>query len=195
MDTAVIHTGEQALRALQGGQWDRLRADAPHPDPTRSGAWISAWWEHGAREGEPAVVVVERAGEWVAALPLELYRSGPLRRARHLGSDGPWMNLEPPARDDDARRALLGALSDVEVDLVTLDGVEVDGPTAVAAEQVSSLRRVTSNPGFRLEIASPPRSMRKRRKEVRRGLRRAEDAGRPLSTESFRGDDCGRAAR
>jgi CelD/BcsL family acetyltransferase involved in cellulose biosynthesis len=186
MDSATVHTGESALDVLREEGWDELLAAAPSPDPTRRAGWLEAWHRHRNPEARAAVVAVRRDGELVAALPLILSNGGGLRRARHLGADGPWMSLEPPSRDAEARRRLFAALVEVPADLVILDGLEAEG--AVAARDVlPGAHGVSAGPGFRLHVDSPPRSMRKRRKEVRRGLRRAEDAGRPLSTRAFSG--------
>ncbi len=187
-DTATGHTGEDALAILAERGWDALVAETPHPDPTRRAAWMTAWREQRSPAGQALAITVQRDGALVAAAPLVITNGGSLSRVRLLGADGPWFNLEPPARDDAARKALFSAMRDLPGDLLMLEGIEQEGASASCArELLPSGPVVPTSDGFRLTIAEPPKSMRKRRKEVRRGLRRAEDAGRPLSSAAYRG--------
>ncbi|MDH3225889.1 MAG: GNAT family N-acetyltransferase [Thermoleophilia bacterium] len=187
---ATVHTGTDALAALAERGWDALLAESAHPDPTRRAAWMTAWRERLSPEGEAVAITVERDGELVAGAPLVVTNGGSLSRVRLLGADGPWFNLEPLARDSAARRALFAAMRDLPGDVLILEGIERDGASAKCARGVLPRGPVVATPdGFRLAIADPPKSMRKRRKEVRRGLRRAEDAGRPLATEAYRGQE------
>jgi CelD/BcsL family acetyltransferase involved in cellulose biosynthesis len=149
---------------------------------------MSAWREWRSPEGLPVAVTVERDGELVAGAPLVMINGGPVARVRLLGADGPWFNLEPPARDEAARRALFQAMRQVPGDVLMLEGIERDGQSAALAREILPRGPVVPTAdGFRLAIADPPKSMRKRRKEVRRGLRRAADAGRALSSQAYRG--------
>lgn len=182
--------GDAALDRLAGaGYEDLLDACAP-ADPLRRLGWLRAWRRTAGRDVEPRAVLVDRGRVLVAAAPLEAARRAGLTVVRHLAHSEAWFDPAPPARDGDARVELLRAAAAEPGDVLLLDGLPAtpDWSRAVA-EAVPAGRLAERPPAWRLTLAEPPRSMRKRRKEAGRSRRRAAERGVSLSTTVTRSWD------
>src|SRR5207244_9948881 len=82
--------------------------------------WLSLWWRHLGRRGEPPLERVRSDGELVALLPLYLWRERPLRVARFLGH-GAGDELGPlclPGREDEAAAAVCAWLAERRVHML-----------------------------------------------------------------------------
>ena len=115
MATAV--SGPSAVSLLDD-RWDRLAADQSVPNPCLTPTWLRALHEH--EEGEPLLVIVERAGELVGAGAFGVYRPagrlGP-RLARWLGDPRLWFSpdvLAAPGVDGAAAEVVGAALRHVD---------------------------------------------------------------------------------
>lgn len=179
--------GDLALEHLARAGWDTLLSHSSPRDPVRAMTWLSTWRSIPGAGAAASAVLVDRDRRLVAAAPLERVSRGGLRVVQHLAQGDAWFHIEPPARDDAARRTLLEAVAAEPGDILLLDGFRGDEATAellhAAIPRVRLIRAVT----WRLTLAEPPRSMRKRRKEAGRAQRRARERGTEL-TVSGTGD-------
>lgn len=174
--------GGSALDLLEAHGWDDLARTGRFRDPLRSASWLRLWAERWSGGVTPRAVVVVRDGRAVAAAPLEVRRRGGLRVVRHLAHADAWFHAEPPARDAAARSRLMQALAAERGDILLLDGMPDDEATVAAVRACLPGARITPGETWRLRTAAPPRSVRKRRKEVRRAVRRAADQGVEVTT-------------
>ena len=175
--------GDAALdRLADAGYEDLLDACGP-ADPLRRLGWLRAWRRTAGRDVEPRTVLVDRDRALVAAAPLEAARRGGLVIVRHLAHADAWFDPAPPARDEEARLELLRAVAAEPGDVLLLDGLPATPEWSRAvADAVPGARLAERPPAWRLTLAEPPRSMRKRRKEAGRSRRRAAERGVSLST-------------
>ena len=179
-DTApqVLRTaGAAALARLAEAGWDDLVAATRPADPLRRIAWLEAWLREASGPAEPRAVVVDRGGAVVAAAALECVPRGGVRFVRFLGQGDAWFNVAPPATDTEALRALMVEIAREPGDVLMLDGCPADSATIGALRAAIPGVRLTPHETWRLEIADPPRSVRKRRKEAGRARRRAAERG------------------
>lgn len=179
----VRSTGDAALDRLADAGWDDLVATRRVADPLRRIAWLRAWLREAAGAVEPRAVVVDRDGEVVAAAALECTRRGGLDVVRTLGQADAWFDIAPPARDHIALHALLAEIAREPGDILMLDGCPADPDTVATLRAAIPGVRIVPHETWRLEIADPPRSVRKRRKEARRAVRRAAEQGTEMHLE------------
>ncbi len=176
--------GDEVLRDLAEAGWDGLVGARPLSDPLRRMAWLDAWRTEAGQGVEPRCVIVDRGTATVAAAPLEAVSRGGLRIVRHLGHADAWFDIEPPAVDDAARTALLRAVSEEPGDILLLDGLSADEDGVAVLRAAIPEVRLEPTETWRLTLADPPRSLRKRRKEAGRATRRAADRGVTFSQSS-----------
>ncbi|WP_217914886.1 GNAT family N-acetyltransferase [Miltoncostaea marina] len=176
-------TGDAVIDRLAAAGWDELVAGGRTADPLRRTTWLRAWAREAGAAVEHRCVIVDRDRAVAAAAPLESLSRGGLRLVRHLGQGDAWFDIAPPAVDDAARADLLAAIAAEPGDILLLDGMGADEVTAEALR--SAIPRVRLSPAetWRLELADPPRSMRKRRKEAGRARRRAAERGVVLAVD------------
>ena len=170
-------SGEGVIDTLAGAGWDDLPAGNGPADPLRRTAWLRAWRGGPGAGVEPRCVIVDRARSVVAAGPLEVVTRRGLRIVRHLGQGDAWFHIEPPAVDDRARELMLSAIAVEPGDILLLDGFSADPDTTDALRSSIRGAQLTPTETWRLSVAEPPRSMRKRRKEAGRAQRRAAERG------------------
>jgi len=182
-------------------EWERLFAADDEATPFSSAEWARAWWPHWAGGGGAFLVTVRDAGRLVGLAPLVLGRRGPFRVLAELGRPpgNYWDVLAEPAARSQAGAEVMRALSArrSEWHALLLGGVR-DGSATERAVLSGGLRlrrrRPTPYPGIELPetfdeyLAALPR---KRRKDLRRHLRRLEEAG-LVSSEARRGTSVGR---
>lgn len=169
--------GPSAFELLAGRGWDALVAAGGVHDPLRTTAWLRLWVDRASQGSSPRAVAVMRDGAMVAGAPLEVTRRGGLRVVRHLAQGDAWFHVAPPAADPDAFAALLRAIAAEDGDILLLDGLPGDDATRAAVRAAIPAAQIVDGETWRLTTASPPRSVRKRRKEARRAVRRAADQG------------------
>lgn len=176
-------TGAAALDRLAEAGWNDLVATRPPADPLRRTAWLEVWLREAAGTVEPRAVVIDRDGEVVAAAALECTRRGGMDVVRNLGQGDAWFQIAPPAVDHTALHALLAQIAEEPGDILMLDGCPADADTVATLRAAIPGVRITEHETWRLEIADPPRSVRKRRKEARRAVRRAAEQGTEMHLE------------
>jgi len=173
----VRAAGPSAFELLAGAGWDALVARCGVHDPLRTTAWLRLWAERASAGAQPRAVAVLRDGVLVAGAPLEVTRRGGLRVLRHMGQGDAWFHIAPPADDAGARGDLLRAVAAEDADILLLDGLPGDDATRDVVREAIPGAEIVEGETWRLTTASPPRSVRKRRKEARRAVRRAADQG------------------
>lgn len=169
-------SGTATLRRMRSAGWDELQA-ACVGDPLRRLAWLQAWMGEIGHDVEPRCLIVDRRRTPVAIAALECASRGGVKVVRHMGQDDAWFDIRPPARDDAALRALLTTISAEPGDVLDLDGWPADEDTETALRETLPGVRISPRSTWRLPVADPPRSVRKRRKEVGRTRRRAAERG------------------
>lgn len=176
-------TGAAALDRLAEAGWDDLVAARPPADPLRRIAWLEVWLREAAGPVEPRAVVIDRDGAVVAAAALECVRRGGMDIVRNLGQGDAWFQIAPPSRDHTALHALYAQIAEEPGDILMLDGCPADPDTVATLRATIPGVRIVPHETWRLEIADPPRSVRKRRKEARRAVRRAAEQGTEMHLE------------
>ncbi|MCC6832422.1 MAG: GNAT family N-acetyltransferase [Thermoleophilia bacterium] len=179
----VRSTGAAALDRLAEAGWDDLLTSRPPADPLRRIAWLEVWLREAAGAVEPRAVIVDRDGAVVAAAALERTRRGGMDIVRNLGQGDAWFQIAPPALDHAALHALLAQIAEEPGDILMLDGCPADPDTVATLTAAIPGVRITPHETWRLVIADPPRSVRKRRKEARRAVRRAAEQGTEMHLE------------
>lgn len=179
--TAPAAIGDPTLRHLAAEGWDELLYARPAPDPCRSIDWLDAWAASERAGAPPVAHTIRRGGELAAAMALEVRRRNGVTLIKDYAAAGPWFDLEPPARDPDCLMELLEGLRRQRGDVLVLDGI-VSGSSYHAAVQAAFPYGtfVPITDGYCVGIESPTRRLTKRRADVRRGMRRAAERGRPL---------------
>ena len=179
--THRVVDGAGALTELEAAGWDTLLGRAGARDPLRRTAVLRLAAPAGQRAARPRAVTVTRDDQIVAAAALGVRRERGLVTVRHMGHSENWFDLEPPALDGAARRALADALVRQRGDLLVLEDLAADGPL------VSEVRRVRPDadllPGpltFRIATGSLRERTSGRRREAGRLARRAAERGTPL---------------
>ncbi len=175
--------GDGVLPRLAQAGWDDLVGAHAPADPLRRTAWLTAWRAEAGASVAPRCVIVDRGRAPVAIAPLEVATRGGLRLVRHLGQGDAWFHIAPPAADADALAVLLAAIAAEPGDILQLDGFAADEDTVAALRTAIPGVRLTAGETWRLEVADPPRSVRKRRKEVGRAQRRAAERGVSLAVD------------
>ncbi len=181
--TVTRTAGPEALRALAAAGWDDLVGGMSPADPLRRIAWLEVWLREAAAGAQPRALVVERDGVTVGAAALESHRRGGLRVVRHLGQGDAWFHIQPPAIDDAAFAELLAAIAREQGDILMLDGLPAGPETEALLRSTLPGVRLEAAETWRLTIADPPRSVRKRRKEAGRARRRAAERGVTMSVD------------
>jgi CelD/BcsL family acetyltransferase involved in cellulose biosynthesis len=177
-----LHASAEPLTEALEREWDALADRVAAPPFLRPG--YVAIWRHAFAADRPApeVVAVRRDGELVAALPV----------MREGGRVVPPSNSETVvagilATDDRARDAAAEALLGLDARLVSLDQIDVDGPThaAVAATAARTGHRLIRRPTLRSPVVDTDGGWdaywgsrsRNLRHNVRRCTRRLEERG------------------
>jgi len=169
--------------------WDALARRAQAPVPFQTWSFQTTWWKAFGRDPLHLFGVQDGAGDWVATLPLyppDGGSGGPLRLVG--GTElADYLDLVAVAgREEDAWKALLPALAQLEVTRLDLRPVPARSPTATllpvlagASGFVCRLEREDRCP--LLELPSSwdlylTHLSGKDRHELRRKLRRAQEA-------------------
>lgn len=166
--------------------WDRLETN-PEVSFHQSRDWVEAW--AGGTGRRLSIVTLERAGQTLAVLPLEIIKSGGLKIAQFAGTAYSNANTGLLAENSDDQTApvapedLAEALSraGLAADIVLLDKLP---PEAVCRAPYSMLNRVWHhNPSFQLPLSTDFDAVlaqinaKRRRKKFRLSERRLETVG------------------
>ena len=195
MSLRVFHEGVDVLQS-RGDEWDELLASRPLPDATRSAGWLAAWWQtFGAprRGRSPAIVIVEEDGRMVGGAPmmLERFARGPTV-LRHLGRSPHWFDPTPLARPgrEDAIAAVGAAIAGLPADFVVLEDLVAGTRELELLHRAMPGSRVCEQGEARHRYhADAPPDLRRRRREARRLVRRAEEAGLRIEIDVTAGRD------
>jgi CelD/BcsL family acetyltransferase involved in cellulose biosynthesis len=179
---ATVVDGPAAFEALRAAGWDELLDRVGPRDPLRRLAVLGLRDDMGASRS-PRALVVERAGEAVAAAALSVGRERGLRVVRHLGNLVNWYAPEPPAVDADALGDLAASLANQPGDLLTLAEITRSHPIVSALARTRADVEIIPEPStFRVDLREALPRLAKRRREARRLGRRAAELGSPMRT-------------
>lgn len=138
MLTTEIATDPLSLQRLRP-QWGALNEAARAGCIFLGYEWIAPWWQQFGEGRELRVICVKEGGQLVGLLPLfsERVRLGGIEveRLAFIGDGATGADyldvLAAPGREDDVLEACLAALGGLDWDLLDLDGLRRDSPTAV----------------------------------------------------------------
>jgi CelD/BcsL family acetyltransferase involved in cellulose biosynthesis len=160
-----------------GPAWDALVDASPRPSP-----FLCAWWLEAVAAGTPTFVIVFEDGNLIGGLPLTVDRRRAVRRYRMVtaGIEHGLDLVAAPGREDAVAGAVRAWLDRPGDRLVNLIGVRPDGALVGCAPTTARVDKLESAPWFEVPptfddyLASRPRKLRQ---EIRRVLRRLDEAG------------------
>jgi CelD/BcsL family acetyltransferase involved in cellulose biosynthesis len=172
-------------------RWDDLLVASDVRDPFRAPEAGEIWSRCFDAGGRLETVAVARDGRLVAGLWARIERKYGIRVARHGGDPSLVFDAELLAADADALRSLVDRLDELPADVLVIEGLLADGPTArVLAEHRTGARFSPDGTSYRLPLAEVQAAFKSRqRRECERQLRRAEREGSPVVVEQLAGAD------